>query len=650
MKKNKHIIVGGILITIISLILLFKVKNAYQAVETPYYVSDPALCPQEDVQFEGQKCPANLKICGVNDDDIPQCYDTSVMSYPSGTSTSNTLYSASLAGGYVLNCFAQPLDSAAPYCDNNGAWFCNRDSTCYSAKYRDTVCQADGGAECGSCRSGYQDCGSDDICEVRTGVTNYPTGANNNYGASCTAQCDSGYLDCDAGGAGSTNGCEVQDNAACGTNAIIDGCDGSVGNCVCQTNYYDCDSSGPDSGNGCEIEDGASCTDNGVAGTWDGPSCTCVGDKLYFETGTDTTYGTHDPLLWGTQMGTGYLISFNNSLAEQFVVLNDGTIKTASGLVINMNNEEVDAILAFGNVLGVETLKFDNSEHWFEFSDDVNIEGDLYVTGLINGVDITNLSAAEATHLKTTTGGGLTVNIAYGNYRLYGTTEYYDGQSGVLVQDDTTNYVYFDENGLQVNQSGFPLSHHIPVSEVVTSGGAVTLIRDRRVMQDDGGQSGVQGQITMQPLYPYASYSPDGQNNTGQLRLSFDSTYKKNYYQWVSTPDTMQDYTINVPVTLPLDFSEWDDHSLKLTFKSDTADPADNKIEIFVFDTDGDPVTLSGSTANLASANWDTTEVEFTSSNTWTPGEEMLIQLKVYSKSNSAVQVSELMLLHQMSQ
>ncbi len=270
--------------------LLFGV--AAHATPTAYYVTDPVQCPSEHDQFPGQKCSGGLDICGyvtTTTGDVAQCYDTSTMADPSSPATSNTQYSGVLGGGFVLNCFAA-ADGAAPFCDNGGAWLCNRASACYTTKQRDTVCAAPAGDvsaySCGSCRTGYQDCAGDDACEVQTGVTNYPTGANNNYAASCTAQCDTGYLDCDASGAGS--------------------------------------------GNGCEIQDGAACTVGSISGTYDG--CTCVPHKNYFETGTNTSYGTADPLLWGTQYGTGKLVSFNDDTRERFAVFNDGLLFAEGGL------------------------------------------------------------------------------------------------------------------------------------------------------------------------------------------------------------------------------------------------------------------------------------------------------------------------------
>ena len=63
--------------------------------------------------------------------------------------------------------------------------------------------------------------------------------------------------------------------------------------------------------------------------------------------------------------------------------------------------------LRFGTTLSKE-LTYDQSNGWFNFNDDVRIEGSLTVTGLINGIDIATLGDSVDTHLKVASGAGLT--------------------------------------------------------------------------------------------------------------------------------------------------------------------------------------------------------------------------------------------------
>lgn len=304
-RKNKMGISGQLLqvslLALLSVFFLFGLANSGLA--ATQWVSDPATCNMLDAtNFPGQNCDPD-RICG-DSSGIAQCYNTASLLPPAVSATSNTLYSASYPnGGYILNCYAAK-DGAAPFCDNSGAYWCNRSNTCYTTQQRDTTCTANtwATATCGACRSGFADCNGDaGVCEVQYNVTDYTSGTNNHYGVSCLlgdVRCDSGYYDCDATGVAVGNGCEAVRTGSCTTGGGLTGTWS------------------------CSIDVGGSCTDGGSNYT-----CTCVPPKQYFETGTEAQYATTDPLLWGVQFGAGDLIHFGNSAnSDLFVVKNDGSV------------------------------------------------------------------------------------------------------------------------------------------------------------------------------------------------------------------------------------------------------------------------------------------------------------------------------------
>jgi hypothetical protein len=317
-KLQKIILITGILI-------LSSSSSFVQAAVVSNYKSNPALCPPTDaVSFPGQNCtPQN--ICGYvtnSGNDYAQCYNTAAMtpasSTNSGTGVTSKLLSTS-QGGYVINCNAS-ADAAAPYCDNGGNFWCNPDTTCLnnhvvtncaSGKWA-TDTSGNNTASAFSCAtvtdnvdtyciSGYLSCdGVNTNCEVQKNVTNYPTGANNHYGATCDAaavRCDTGRLDCDSSGVDAGNGCEasITNGAAC-TNGELQG------TWSCTTNPA------------------GSCTDGGTS-----YDCTC-NTATHFITGIQATDSTSNPLLWGRQDGTGPIAILGNSTQDLFGITNTGNV------------------------------------------------------------------------------------------------------------------------------------------------------------------------------------------------------------------------------------------------------------------------------------------------------------------------------------
>jgi len=257
-----------------------------------YWVNNPANCPVTDsTNFPGQSCtPTN--ICG-DVSGVAQCYDTSAINPPGSSDTSLIQHSETYNGGYIINCFAS-TDSDSPYCDNSGAAWCNRDSTCYTTQKRATTCTANvwETSTCGSCRSGYNDCDTDGII------------------------------------------CEIQDGGTCGTGAVYDGCNGAVGKCVCGSGYNDCDSN---MDNGCEIQDGSACSVGDLDGTYSGCDRAvgnCIVTKSDLETGTFLEYLVNlgdGALLWFKNLGTGDLINASSS-SGTFIVDNSANVITTGNI------------------------------------------------------------------------------------------------------------------------------------------------------------------------------------------------------------------------------------------------------------------------------------------------------------------------------
>lgn len=310
-----------------------------------------------------------------------------------------------------------------------------------------------------------------------------------------------------------------------------------------------------------------------------------------------------------------------------------------SGSVFKLDSDDSESrtiTLGFGNTLN-KALTYDISNSRFNFNDDLRIQGDLTVTGLINGVDITTVTSSDNKHLKVSSGAGLTISVAEGDYRLKGTEVRYAGNSGIAVADGATNYVFFGSGGLTVRTSAFPTDESfIPLATVVTSGGAVTTITDRRIYSTDDRER-TQEQI-LAPEFDGAAYKGDGSDNVGQLTVSNSGAAITNYYDWTSTRTTLQDYSIEMHLTVPQGFVSWGDPALRVSYRSTSSDAASNKLSIQAYDTSGSLLTLSGSTTNLVSTGWTSTNIEMTGGR-WTPGSSYLIEFKLFAKDNAHMQL-----------
>ncbi|MAG76364.1 MAG: hypothetical protein CL811_06340 [Colwelliaceae bacterium] len=282
-----------LLIWTIAFIVL--ISSAYAAI----WVDDHNDCPSV---HQSISCTGIELVCGYIDPTV-YCEDPAVVNgtIPASNSTTDSgLSSGSFDGGFVYDC----TQSSA----NCNTWTCQRDSTCFNVNRR-TTCIKDGtDFGCHDCRSGYTACdGAEDDgdgCEVQDGVTACSGGANNNLDSSCVCQCDSGFNDCDGGGAGAGDGCEIQDGAACtagGVAGTYDGCSGSSGNCVIPVNPFEASS-----------------------------------ENLYSTLANASFLSGHD-------FGVGPLVQFNTSDNDTFFVSNDAR------LGINVTNP-IYAITVIGDI------------------------------------------------------------------------------------------------------------------------------------------------------------------------------------------------------------------------------------------------------------------------------------------------------------
>ena len=324
-----------------------------------------------------------------------------------------------------------------------------------------------------------------------------------------------------------------------------------------------------------------------------------------------------------------------------FAIARTGSGTNTGKFTLDADNTEPSAIsLQFGQSLA-KTLSYSIGNSRFEFNAPVYIAGSLTTTGLINGVDVTMLRSSTGA-LRASSGGGLNLNVSFGSYRLNGTQTNYAGGS-VAIPANATNYVFFGSGGLTARTMPFPTDEsYIPVAQVVTSTGSIRSITDRRALQSDDREQSIEK--FYHAAFEHVSYQGDATNNVGQLVVSFDNTNNKNFYSWTSTRSALQDYDVIVRVSLPSQFVRWNATPLSVTYRSTSADTANNTLDISVYDTNGVPVTLIGSSTSLANTSWTTTTLSWGAGPTWTAGQDFLVRFKVSAKDNFQMHIGDMKL------
>ncbi len=308
----------------------------------------------------------------------------------------------------------------------------------------------------------------------------------------------------------------------------------------------------------------------------------------------------------------------------------------------NNNTAPNNITLKFGGTLN-KTLIYSQTNSRFEFNDDLHVQGNLTVSGTINGVDITSIAGAESA-LKASSGAGLNLNVSGGNYRINGTATDYAGGNTALA-NNATSYVFLGSGGLKAYTGNFPTDESfIPVAQVTTAGGAITAIDDKRIVSSDDREVTVKKAI--QPGFSDATYQADASDNVGILESTFDTINSKNFYKWTSTRPTLQDYDVIIQVPLSQKFIRWKSGSLKIYYRTTSSSNANNRLDISVFDTNGTPVSLTGTATGLASTAWDSTTLDFSGSPTWTAGQSMIIKIKVSAKDSFQAHIGAVELLY----
>lgn len=297
----------------------------------------------------------------------------------------------------------------------------------------------------------------------------------------------------------------------------------------------------------------------------------------------------------GSSTGDIVILGPGNVFPE--AVIPGGT--NSNTFILDNDNDAAGSIgLQFGNAIA-QILSWDIVGDYFNFSNDVNVQGNITLTGTVDGVDVSALDTTVNNHLD---GGAnkhdaseIDVEAVDGHYYTAGDLE--------TAIDDIDEAIF-------------------------------TLI---------GATANLQ--IILPPGFEGASYKADGTSNVGKLTIDSDSVNNRNFYNWTSTKATLQDYDIRIQVPVPANFSTWNGvNPWKFMYRSTNAATTENQADIYIYDTAGALVTLTGTSTDLANTVWSSTNLGFAGAPTFTPGGTFTIVIRVHARSNEEMHIGEITL------
>lgn len=263
-----------------------------------------------------------------------------------------------------------------------------------------------------------------------------------------------------------------------------------------------------------------------------------------------------------------------------------GALKTKSNITINSDSDTNDATLTFGNQTADQTLKYSHANQRFEFSKDVKVTGNVRASGNLSGATLT-VDGTLNWHGQSYTGP---------------TSQ---GANTFLKTDGAGNLTW---------------------SSVTVGNGSGNI-------------------MAIRPEYPNAIYFGSGSSNVGTLNYNTDTTNNQNYYHWVTTKGTLQDYWVSVQIQIPKNFSHFETASgMTLRIRTSTTSASDNHITLRMKDTAGNNVALT-TNASLASTSanaWRTVTIGGVSTGTYTPGSDIIVYVKMAATSTGFVDLGSI--------
>jgi hypothetical protein len=272
-----------------------------------------------------------------------------------------------------------------------------------------------------------------------------------------------------------------------------------------------------------------------------------------------------------------------------------------------------------------EQLYWDNANGQFVFTDDVNIQGNLTVTGTVNGVNLATVGAnshtqntdtgTDATTFEINTGGN-SATLSTAGLTADRIITFDDADTKVVGENNTQTLTNKTLDGDDNTFQDIPLS----------------ALKDRNRT------------ILLKPEYPKMTLAEDGTDNQATIKQNFDPISGKIFYYLRSNKNSLQDLDFYIAVQVPDDFQSFQAIPLQINFKSTTTNAADNHLDIELLDTVNSPVSLNFATdlVGAVADTWEVRDITFNGVPTFTPGEYMVLKIKAQAKDMNRIFLSEI--------
>lgn len=260
----------------------------------------------------------------------------------------------------------------------------------------------------------------------------------------------------------------------------------------------------------------------------------------------------------------------------------------------------------------------------------ISNSGVIYLASIVTQVGDTDLSGSLS---------DLRPNFqrvfGYGTYGTVGTVADHGSLLG-LGDDDHPQYFNTDgsdqmEGDLQMNSNNI-LDATIDADLNDIKNISISSLQDRNKS------------IKIKPAYTNLVINKDGTSNNVTLKQGNDNLNGIQYFVLSSNKSSLNDIDLIVSVQLPDDFVSFQAIPIQLNLKSQSILDTENKIDLTLLDSLKSSVSLSNAT-NLHSSladTWILKNIGITGSPTFTPGSFITLNIKLQSKSQNKVYLSDI--------